>query len=120
MIEFQHVDMSNVSLLEEWMCDAEFKKRIGGYDSVPGFMKYVIETPGRFMWIAYENSNPIGEFDVEIDELEAWIAIGVNPSLRGKGYGTKIAAIVLFSNTGFVQNGEIDEEGFLHLERGRH
>jgi RimJ/RimL family protein N-acetyltransferase len=139
MLQLTPINESHTTLLESWHHDTEFKQRVGGYDSIPDFINYITTDPTRRMWIASEGDKPIGMFDVELNEdHSAWIALAVEPKLRGQGYGRKIlqvalshtdlssvtqfkatvepdnnAAKALFKGEGFRSSGEIDEEGFL-------
>lgn len=136
------LDESGLSTLEAWFQDAELRKRLGGMLSLRRWYECVHTDPGRFTWLVYEESTPVGLVDLETcPHRTAWATLLVNPELRGRGYGNRILraalsrpevtrlkrikAIVEHENIGslrclwsvgfVVEWAEPDEEGFVIL-----
>lgn len=146
MLKFIELSHNSLQILEEWYEDEEVLRRLGGKLLLKQWFDYVQQNPNYFSWIVFENNEPVGNIDVEIEEDQtAYIGLLTNPSKRNQGYGKKMLKMLLereelsqgaiikagietdnmacircFQSVGFTEDG-LDEDGFLsfiyHLNR---
>lgn len=89
-------DESGLWTLEAWFQDAELRKRLGGMLPLRRWFDSVRTDQGRFTWMAYEQSAPVGLVDLETyPDHTAWATLLINPELRGRGYGRRILRAML-------------------------
>jgi len=106
------------------------------------WLEYVMNTPGIFAWIIYEEDIALGQIQLDTDKSGVgYVGIVVNPEFQNRGYGKSVLRTLLnrkevkslkrieasiepdniasqrcFSGVGFVlQMPEQDEESFLHF-----
>ncbi len=139
-LTFRPLDEAGMRLYASWFDDAELKRRIEA--PTPRWFEYVTTTPGSYAWLVYDGEHAIGSVQMDTDaERKGWFGLVVKPTLRRRGYGTRIlqaflrrpevtalrqleaeveldnlAALRCCQRVGFVQtDAGPDDDGFLHL-----
>jgi RimJ/RimL family protein N-acetyltransferase len=138
-LEFVSVDGSAFRAYQSWFVDEELPRRIS--PPAPEWLEYVCLTSGVHAWMVREKGRPVGQVQLDVDDDGAgYVAVVVEPDLRGRGYGTRIlrdllarpearsaarleagieannvASRRLAESAGFAaQDSRPDRDGFLH------
>lgn len=78
-------------LLQNWFKDTEVQQRLEGMLPLEEWYGHVSQHPGYGVWVAFSQKEAVGIIMIEQEEQNTGsIAIVVNPSVRGKGYGKAV------------------------------
>jgi RimJ/RimL family protein N-acetyltransferase len=81
----------DIRTMTAWFDDAELRRRLGGYLPLDQWYAAVCRLPEHLLWMADDGSVCVGHIAFEIDQEEqSWVAVVVNPSLRGRGYCVRL------------------------------
>ncbi|MDR6721543.1 GNAT family N-acetyltransferase [Paenibacillus sp. 2003] len=132
----------DLPMLEDWFKDAEVHRRLEGMLPLDEWHQHVEQHPGYDVWVAFSQGKAVGVIMIEQEEQNTGsIAIVVDPSVRGRGYGRAVvgkamqlpkletihkwyagieadnaACLKCFQSTGFVlENEDPDEDGYFSL-----
>ncbi|WP_251035104.1 GNAT family N-acetyltransferase [Paenibacillus polymyxa] len=132
----------DLAMLEDWFKDAEVHRRLEGMLPLGDWYRHVEQHPGYDVWVAFSEGEAVGVIMIEREgQNTGSIAIVVNPSIRGKGYGRAVvgkamqlpelgtiykwyagieadnaACLKCFQSAGFVLENEApDEDGYFSL-----
>ncbi|MBM4047540.1 MAG: GNAT family N-acetyltransferase [Planctomycetes bacterium] len=88
-LSFRPIVESDIALVEEWLQDAESKRRLGGMIPFRPCFEYQQSKPGYHKWIVYHADTPVALTGFEIQEDgSAAVVLLVSPRRRGRGYGS--------------------------------
>ncbi|BFH67614.1 MAG: GNAT family N-acetyltransferase [Paenibacillus dendritiformis] len=132
---------NHLPLLAAWFEDAEVQERMDGMLPLEDWFDYASANDMYYMWLAYQEEQPVGLIFIELDGEAGYIGLITDPSLRNQGYGkamvrelmnhpelqsvhTWVACIeadnkpclACFKSLGYVTDEEEpDEDGFYNL-----
>lgn len=88
---------SDIVTIKGWFEDAEVQRRLEGMQPLSEWYNYVASKEDYQVWTALdENKQPIGIVMVEQESnYVGYIALVINPILRGKGYGKALVKKVM-------------------------
>ena len=90
-LEFQPIADRHVAMVEDWLQDAESRRRLGGMIPFRPCFEYQQRSPGYHEWIVYDGGVPVGLAGFEIgDDDTAAVVVLVPPERRGQGYGASV------------------------------
>jgi RimJ/RimL family protein N-acetyltransferase len=83
------IDDEGLRQVEQWLADDPVGSAVFGgfYGRAVERWTPLLSAPGRFGWITFDDSGPIGFIDLEIIDAEAEISYYVAPARRGTGLG---------------------------------
>lgn len=135
-LTFEPLDEVSRAHFATWFQDPRVQRGAAYPDDE--WFDYVTNDPCAHCWGVFDGDRMVGEIQVDAFPGEpASIAIVVDPDRHGQGVGTAVleafltafgehfprtdafiepenpASIMVFERNGFVQSGEIDDEGFL-------
>lgn len=141
-LEMRVFESKDIETVQVWFNDYEIQRRLEGMMPLNEWFNYINKTVHYFVWLAFENEQPVGMIMVETeDDFTGSVALVVKPSLRNKGYGRSIiektmllpemrfikkwfagieednfACIKCFQSMGYVfENTQPDEDGYYSL-----